>query len=232
MKHRIVFPVRHHESFNRRNSWVLVFSSPAQAKRYQDRACSLRSLAAKYALSPSVTKTGPSFSLTAALRYKPYDYTLASPFQSLSLVAKLSPFGHKLTHTINTHDTLLGTQQTGKKAFPVRLWVDCPGRQILTFELIKKLLELDGVARGSAWQLSRNPSAIVPANDPARMSQENLDTHGVQSSRHVAGNWQVDFNYASEANRFVRLWHKKRLPQLENHSRSNSRVVANAECLF
>ena len=227
-----VFPVRHHRNLHHCNSWVLIFTSPAQAKIYQNRVATLRSFAAEYAQKRSSITTiysPPNLGGNRSLwGFKRNDYSLTSPFQSLSLVAKLSPFDQKLRQAINTQANLLSSRRDGQQSFLVRLWVDVSKYPILNLRAIEELLELDGLSRGSPWLLSSHQGAIVSATqDPA--TQDNLEW---QSSATSTDNWLIHFACISSAKRFVRLWHRRRLPRLDNLYYYNSHLIIKTECLF
>ncbi|KAL1963308.1 hypothetical protein VTN77DRAFT_8531 [Rasamsonia byssochlamydoides] len=231
-----VFPVRHTHSLKRQNSWILIFGSPAQAKKYQDRASKLREFAAQYAPRPCSSNILPSPDLTVegqSMTFKPQEYTIASPFQELSLVAQLSPFDHKVRRAISSHVNLLGPNVIDKQSFPVRFWIDFPGRPILTVKAIQGLLELDSRERGHPWRLSSNQGAIVRIEQVpvSPSSPENFDEQLGCSTSTVADNWRVNFKSASDAKRFTRLWHRRRLPKVDNLLYYNPHIIVKAECL-
>jgi len=234
-----VLPVRHHRNLHHCNSWVLIFTSPAQAKRYQNRVATLRSFVAEYAQKrSSITTIYSPPNLRGNNRtlwgFKRNDYTLTSPFQSLSLVAKLSPFDQKLRQAINTQANLLGSRRDGQQSFPVRLWVDVSKYPILNLQAIEELLELDGLKRGSPWLLSSHRGAIISATqDPTtQTSREGCQNLEWQSSANSTDNWLIHFACISAAKRFVRLWHRRHLPRLDNLYYYNCHLIIKTECLF
>lgn len=232
-----VIPLRHHRTLQRRDSWILLFSSPSQAKEYQEKASKLRYLAAKYTPNQSPTAIHLPPDLVAEgqmIGVKQHDYTLTAPFQSLSLVAKLSPFDYKLQRAINIHDNLAQARRALQDSFPVRFWIDRPCRQGLNIKLIKKLLELDGLARGTPWRISDGEGAVVRVgqNSISRISQENYDEDSMQNPSRRVDNWRIDFKCASDAKRFVRVWHRKRLPRLDDLPYYGPQTIVKAECLF
>ncbi|OXV10875.1 hypothetical protein Egran_01363 [Elaphomyces granulatus] len=233
-----VFPVRHHRNLQRCNSWVLIFTSPAEAKRYQNRVATLRSFAAEHAqkrASITTIYSPPNLGGNRALwGFKRNDYTLTSPFQSLSLVAKLSPFDRKLRQAINTQANLLSSRRDGQQSFQVRLWVDVSKYPILNLRAIEELLELDGFSRGSIWPLSSHRGAIVSASqDPAtQTSQESCQNLEGQSSATSTDNWLINFACVSASKRFVRLWHRRRLPRLDSLYYYNCHLIVKTESLL
>lgn len=221
----------------RKNSWILFFESPAQAKKYQDRASILKAFAAQYAPRPCSSNIFPSPGLTVegqSIAFKPQEYTITSPFQDLSLVAQLSPFDHKLRRAISSHINVLGPDLIDKQSFPVRLWVDFPGRPILSVNAIQELLELDSLERGHPWRLSSNQGAIVriEKNPVSQSSSGTSDEPLDYSTNTVADNWRINFKSASDAKRFARLWHRRRLPKVDSLLYYNPHIIVKAECLI
>lgn len=226
-KSALVFPLRHHRTLQKRDSWILIFATPAQAREYQKEASELRHLAARFTSDPSSgMKTSHHLGLQGP---RIHDYTLTSPFQSLSLVAQLSPFDFKLQRSVNTQAQLTEERHPGRQTFPVRLWIDKSGYHLNT-KSIRTFLELDGKARGSPWRISEKEDAVVrlESYSTSEMSQDDLDEDTESHIPVSIDNWSIDFQHASDAKRFVRAWHRKCLPNLNGLPQA----IVKAECLF
>lgn len=231
----LVFPFRHHQTFQRRDTWILIFTSPAHAKRYQQRAFQLQNLQARNSSGPWSSSIHFPFGTPAQGqndRMRLPDYTLTTPFQNMSLVAKPSPFDSKLQRAIRIHKTLVRPRRAEGQFFPVRLYLDRSGCQQLSVQCIRRLLKLDCVARGSWWAIMGSSDAVirVECNSACELSQVNLGTPPVLSSSIVAENWCINFRHASDAKQFVRLWHRRPLPRL--HGIEPHSIILKAECLF
>lgn len=100
--------------------------------------------------------------------------------------------------------------------------------------MIKKLLELDGLARGSPWRISDGEGSVERVGQGliSRMSQEDIDEGGTQIPSGIVDNWRIDFKRASDAKRFVRTWHRKHLPRLDGLPYYGPQTMVKAECLF
>jgi hypothetical protein len=226
-KSSLVFPLRHHRTLQKRDSWILIFATPAHAREYQKEASELRHVAARFTSDPSSSVKSSHHLGPQGPRI--HEYTLTSPFQSLSLVAQLSPFEFKLQRGVNTQAHLTEERHPGRQTFPVRLWIDQFGDRLST-KSIRAFLELDGQARGSPWKISEKEDAVVRLGSysTSEMSQDDdLD----EDESHIPGsidNWCIDFQHASDAKRFVRVWHRKCLPNLNDLPQATVR----AECLF
>lgn len=159
-----------------------------------------------------------------------YDYTLTSPFQSLSLVAQLAPFDFKLQRGMNTQAKLTQQRHPGRKTFPVRFWTGQFSGQLST-RSIKNFLELDGQARGSPWRISEGEDAVIRLAhySTSEMTRDNFDEDSESQIPGSIANWCIGFQCASDARRFVRLWHRKYLP---GDLVGSSQVTVKAECLF
>ncbi|KAJ9388067.1 hypothetical protein DTO063F5_2852 [Paecilomyces variotii] len=223
-----VFPLRHHRTLQKRDTWILTFTTPAQAREYQKEASELRHLAARFMSDPSSGVRTPHHLGQHGPR--PYDYTLTSPFQSLSLVAQLAPFDFKLQRGMNTQTKLTQERHPGRKTFPVRLWTGQFSGQLST-RTIKNFLELDGQARGSPWRISEGEDAVIRLAHyfTSGISRNNLDEDSESHISGSIGNWCIGFQCASDARRFVRVWHRKHFPE---RLVGSSQVTIKAECLF
>ncbi|KAJ9299324.1 hypothetical protein DTO271G3_2946 [Paecilomyces variotii] len=224
----IVFPLRHHRTLQKRDTWILTFATPAQAREYQKEASELRHLVARFMSDPSSGVRTPHHLGQHGPR--PYDYTLTSPFQSLSLVAQLAPFDFKLQRGMNTQAKLTQERHLGRKTFPVRLWTDQFSGQLST-KTIKNFLQLDGQARGSPWRISEGEDAVIRLAhySTSEISRNNLDEDSESHISGSIGNWCIGFQSASDARRFVRVWHRKYFPE---GLVGSSQVTIKAECLF
>ena len=231
----LVFPLRQYQTLQRRGSWILIFTSPADAKRYQQTMLQLQNLYSKAPSIPdpmAVNTEAPSLPLQGRLsRVKIYSYALATPFQRLSLVAKIFPFDPTLQRAINVYKGLVPSRAIEKQVFPVRLSVACSG--YLSVEYINKLLQLDGMARGRSWAVSTDANAVaqVIPGDGSRFLQLSSRGPPVRSPAASADNWRVNFLLASDAAHFVRAWHRRPFPRLDD-SRDGRNLTLKAECLF
>lgn len=218
----------------RLDSWVLIFATPAHAKKYQQTILRLRHPYSKAPPVPDSTTVNTAPSLPSQGKRdgtKMHNYPLTSPFQRLSLVANLFPFDPKLQRAISIHRGLVQRKSIDQQVFPVRLCVSCSGYLSATY--IKTLLQLDGVARGRPWAVSSSNDAIVQVGPDvvSKFSQMSSRDPSVQSSAIMADNWRVNFLLASDAAHFVRAWHRRPFPRLDD-SRDGRSLILRAECLF
>lgn len=94
---------------------------------------------------------------------------------------------------------------------------------------------MDSLERGHPWRLSSNQDAIVrieknPVSQSSSASEACDEPLGY-STNTVADNWRINFKSASDAKRFARLWHRRRLPKVDSLLYYNPHIIVNAECL-
>ncbi|RJE23652.1 hypothetical protein PHISCL_04028 [Aspergillus sclerotialis] len=164
-------------------------------------------------------------------RVKMYSYALTTPFQRLSLKAKIFPFEPTLQRAISVHKGLVSSRANEEQVFPVRLSVACSG--YLSVEYIKNLLQLDGIARGRPWAVSGDDNAVVQVGpgDGFNFLQMPLRDLRIRSPAALADNWRINFLLASDAAHFARAWHRRHFPRLDD-SRDGRNLILKAECLF
>jgi hypothetical protein len=108
----------------------------------------------------------------------------------------------------------------------------------LTADIISRILVWDGGFRGSKWQTIDGPSAInrlvdlhIPAildNEKSNFPEESDDPTPLKR----ADNWRINFRHASEARRFMRVWHRTPLPKFSGLPFSDPQPLVKVECLF
>lgn len=229
------FPFRQYQTLQRRDSWVLIFASPADAKRYQQIMLRPQHLYSKVPPIPdptAINTVAPSLSLQRRPhRAKMYSYALTRPFQRLSLTAKIFPFEPTLQRAIGVHKGLIPPRAIEEQIFPVRLSVACLG--YLSVEYIKKLLQLDGIARGRPWAVSGDDNAVVQVGpgDSSKLLQMPLRDLRIRSPAALADNWRINFLLSSDAAHFARVWHRRPFPRLDDSWDGRS-LILKAECLF
>lgn len=164
-------------------------------------------------------------------RIKMHSYPLMTQSQRLSLVAKLFPFDPKLQRAISVYKGLGQPRAIDQQSFPVRLYLPFSG--YLSAAYIKKLLQLDGVARGRPWAVSCDGDAIVQVGPDvvSKFSQMSSWDSLTRSSAIMADNWRINFVLASDAAHFVRTWHRRPFPRLDDSKDCRS-LILKAECLF
>lgn len=226
-----VFPVRGYRTLQRLDSWVLIFASPAQAANYQSRIQRLQDLYLKTSPVPDATAINAVPENPRQGGLQGINYTLTTPFQRLSLSAQLHPFKSDLQHAIGVHRDLVLPKSSHNPYYPVRLYVECPS--YLSAKYIRKLLKLDGVARGRPWAVSAGDDAIIQVRADAvtRISHDLPTDRSFGTSAINADNWRVNFLCPSDAAHFARTWHRRALPTLDNSEDARNPTLE-VECLF
>ncbi|KAK2760378.1 hypothetical protein FQN54_002448 [Arachnomyces sp. PD_36] len=246
-----IIPLRHHRTLLRSTSWALIFTTPAHAKEYQEKATLLRKQAGYHTpTSPSSQiAPPPNFVAGGTSGLKIQDYTLTSPWLNISLVAQLSPFDFKLQRAIDIHEKLKSPQsrstdkqdpglRRAERSFPVRFWVDQHNLMELTPEIINRILIWDGAFRGSRWQVLEGEAGIqhlVDLDKPDIMGNRSnsvAEEDDQSGSLRRADNWRINFRHASEARRFMRIWHRTPLPKFSGLPYSDPQPLVKVECLF
>lgn len=247
-----VIPLRHHRTLLRSSSWALIFATPAHAKEYQEKAALLRKQAG-YHIPTSPTSNiapPPGFAVGGANGLKIQDYTLTSPWLNISLVAQISPFDYKLQRSIDIHEKLTAppsrstdyheheAPRRAERSFPVRFWIDQHNQMELTADIISRILVWDGVFRGYKWQTVDGKSAIkelVDLHKPDILNNRSSNNHEEEDQYtppRRADNWRISFRHASEARRFMRVWHRMPLPKFTGLPFSDPQPLVKVECLF
>ncbi|EEH39037.2 hypothetical protein PAAG_01499 [Paracoccidioides lutzii Pb01] len=227
-----VIPMRFQDTLRRSNTWILIFSSPASAKEFQDKVHRLHKFARDNLPTFPLTKIvpPPNFIAGGAHQYRLSDYTLTAPWLRLSLVAHLAPFNHKIQDAIDLHKSLASKQIDGKAGFPVRLWLENQYLFTLKKEYVRRLLMWDGQNRRTPWQLIEDKDTITSLSGPLSNEMLTPDEDDVLGR---GGNWRIAFQSAAEAKRFVRTWHRSVFPRLDSLSNyPDPPPIIKAECLF
>lgn len=219
----LVFPLRQPQTLRRSDSWVLMFSAPAHAEKYQRTILRLRQLHSKMSPTPNATAISAASSLPpqgGQGEVKSHTHPLTMPFQRVSTEAKLFPFDYKLQRAIKVQRDLIRSDGVGKRLFPVRLCVANAGH--LNLEYIQRFLKHDGVVRGRPWAVSDSDDAIMRVNADSTASPPSVS---------VVDNWRINFLVASDAAQFVRVWHRRPLPTLDDLTDGRNPIIK-AECVF
>lgn len=226
-----VFPVRGYRTLQRLDSWVLMFASPAQAADYQSKVQRLQDLYLEASPVPDATAINAAPDNPRQGGLQGVSYTLTTPFQRLSLSAQLHPFDSDLEHAIGVHRDLVLPKGSHDSYYPVRLYVERP--DYLNAKYIRKLLKLDGIARGRAWAVSTGDDAIIQirADAVTRISHDLPADRSFGTSAINADNWRVNFLRPSDAAQFARIWHRRVLPTLDNSEDARNPTLE-VECLF
>ncbi|PGG99291.1 hypothetical protein AJ80_09391 [Polytolypa hystricis UAMH7299] len=226
-----IVPMRD-DDLRRRNIWILVFATPASAKEYQDRALHLKLLARDNTpMSPiSSIAPPPNYTIGGLHGDRLSDFTLTTPWLRLSLHARLAPFHPSIQRAIDLHNQL-AVSGRDNKGFPVRFWIEEHNLVPITAARLRGLLSWDSNARGSPWQILEGMDSITPLADGLQYKMfDQKKKQGPQAAG--SDNWCIMFQTASEAKRFVRVWHRRRLPMFESLPFSDPQPMINAECLF
>lgn len=108
----------------------------------------------------------------------------------------------------------------------------------LTADIISRILTWDGNFRGYKWQTIEGPSAIkhlVDLHKTDILNHESNDSTAEvdqPTSLKRADNWRISFRHASEARRFMRVWHRMPLPKFSGLPFSDPQPLVKVECLF
>lgn len=225
--------MRFHDTLQRLTAWVLVFATPASAKEYQERAHHLRKLVRNNIPTSHVSKIAPppNYTVGGVHGFTLNDYTLTTPWQRPMLFAQLAPFESKLQRAIDIHTYLVSLGRDGDEGFPVRVWVDQHNLLSITAELLERLLLWDGRVRGSLWRIAQRDYTVAPLTGQFQRRMILGDGEAWLGTKDVS-NWFINFQSASEARRFVRLWHRRQLPKFSQLPFSDPQPLIKAECLF
>lgn len=237
-----VIPWRSQTDLKRLNTWILLFSTPAAGQEYQSRARRLRALVANNIRTSSSERVAPSanYIIDRELGYTLGDYTLTTPWLWLTIRGQLAPFSSKVQSAIDLHNSVnLVRTETGFGGFPVRLWIDGLNLLPMTAKRVQQLLFWDAKMRGVPWQLADTPNAIMPL-DRDSSSHEMLgskdaaheNNHNPTATARKIENWRLLFQTYSEAKRFVRVWHRRPLPEFTSLAFSDPQPLIKAECLL
>ncbi|EEH43994.2 uncharacterized protein PADG_00283 [Paracoccidioides brasiliensis Pb18] len=227
-----IIPMRFHDTLRRSNTWILIFSSPASAKEFQDKVHRLHKFARDNLPTSPLTKIvpPPNFSAGGAHQHRLSDYTLTAPWLRLSLVAHLAPFNDKIQDAIDLHKSLASKRIDGKAGFPVRLWLENQYLFTLKKEYVRRLLVWDGQNRRTPWQLIEDKDTITSLSGPFSNEMLTPDEDEVLGR---GENWRIAFQSAAEAKRFVRTWHRSVFPRLDSLlNYPDPPPIIKAECLF
>ena len=193
----------------------ILFPNLAYAQTYLDHVIRLHQVAKTHTptsiesplpLQPGVVVQGEdAYSLLQ-------DYSLCPPSQSIQL--RLLPRKHsaRIEQALDQRGYRPLLEQTYKTGRSVLFWVD--GQQ-LTTSAIKHIVGADGRDRGLAWDISiqRLDTSIIAANgfeDSTTIEPDKIADFGAR--RHVPFRWVMSFSNENEARRFIRAWHRRKLP--------------------
>ncbi|KAK2781593.1 hypothetical protein FQN52_001449 [Onygenales sp. PD_12] len=227
----LVIPMRYSRSLSPSSNWLLIFSDPASAKEYQDKAFQLCELAQKNvprSATSSITPP-PNYTVDGLRENTLSDYTLTTPWLPPSIIAFLAPFGQKFQRAIDLHDNLASKGRNGGQGFPVRIRIESHATLPLTKSSIRQILREDGENRLAEWQLVEGEDSISRVTGPFVNKMLTSD----EGEGDMPGNdWCIVFQTAVEAKRFVRTWHRSVFPRVDSLPYPDPPPLVKAECLF
>ncbi|KAI9700637.1 MAG: hypothetical protein M1836_002004 [Candelina mexicana] len=226
-----VIPLRDPTTLEPLGQYFLLFSSPSSAYAYFNhvrqqhqisRTHTPRSLASPIAPPPGYLVDGQD--IHALLQ----DYALKPPSQNLNLKRLKSPLTPYIRDLVNQGGYAQLIASESKSEFPILFSTD--GSQPST-NAITEAISHDGRNRGLPWALSTSKNAIkkledqTPPQPATEDAQENTDSSHVDASsidepektpnhqsRYKQPRWIISFQNEAEAQRFVRMWHRREFP--------------------
>jgi hypothetical protein len=101
-------------------------------------------------------------------------------------------------------------------------------------DILKQLISVDGHNRGTWWPILRTPDAYrrLTSRLPHGLMEDDKELRKAVGPK-PRDSWRVLFATASDARRFVRVWHRRRLlDHLALNVGNMPEPVIKAECLF
>ncbi|KAI9760624.1 MAG: hypothetical protein M1835_000140 [Candelina submexicana] len=225
-----VIPRRDPTTLEPLGQYFLLFSSPSSAHAYYNhvrqqhqisRTHTPRSLSSPIAPPPGYLVDGQD--VHALLQ----DYALKPPSQSLNLKRLKSPLTPYIRDLVNQGGYAQLIASESKSEYPILFTID--GSQPST-HAISEAIGHDGRKRGLPWALSTSKNAIKKLEDPTppqtatEDAQEKTDSSHLDASidepektpshqtRYRQPRWIISFQNEAEAQRFVRMWHRRAFP--------------------
>lgn len=232
----VVIPMRHRD-LRRQEQWILIFPTPADAHKFQQRATKMRDLARRsMPTSPtSGIQPPPDFTSPDTKGLTVRDYTLGPPWLASNLFAHAHPFPERVQSAIDVHRAIVSSSQKNWLVFPVRVWVDQQHQLALEPEVLKYIVQQDTVNRGFRWDLAHSEDAITRMTGKLRHKLLDNDADlRADLGPEPKDSLRVLFKTESEARRFVRAWHRTPVPHYIalDVRRVYNRPLIKAECLF
>ena len=156
------------------------------------------------------------------------DYSLCPPSQRIKLLLLYPLYSPATKQVLDERGYRPLTGEMNKTGRSVLFSVDV--QHLLTSE-VKKMISLDGRARGLAWDesIDRLDTSKATADVFDGSTGAELDEFSeLGARRHVSPRWVVSFSTESEARRFIRAWHRRPWPS----TRGDDPPLVQAEFLW
>ena len=209
-----MIPSRDADSLLPLNRYYLLFSNPAFARAFQNRAMHLHRLASAHTPTSMVSPIFPAPGTMhdgEDIHVLLKNYTVAPPSQALFLRALFPPYTSSIRRILAANGFPNLTQPVDRSGRSVLFWVD--GFQPSTIS-VKNMLVRNGQDRGISWAPATGKGSITLLEKAPRKAQTGSNGGGDQALKKKPSfsRWVISFEDETEARRFVRAWHMKPYP--------------------
>ncbi|EFR05525.1 hypothetical protein MGYG_08541 [Nannizzia gypsea CBS 118893] len=247
-----IIPARNPKTLDRMNGWILLFSNPAAAAVYQEKVHKLRELLRdKTPFYPASSIDLPSnYEIPGSMGFTLQDYTLTAPWQFPLLTAEFFPFSKWVGSCIRTQESITGIAPKDEQSpetsvpvpslssvsgYPVRMCISRDSFLGLTKKSLINFLYWDGERRSVPWDLIEGWDKVTFLTNGKEDGGTPLGEKAHSKPKfgeYDVSNWRIMFKSASDARRFVRVWHMKEFPPAEDEAYCDPPPLVKAEALF
>ena len=230
-----VIPGRNLSTFQQTNSYFLLFPNPAYARTYQNYITKLHRMSQDHTPTSlhSPLPPPPGTILEGEdIHHLLQDYALCPPSQRINILSMFAPFGATVRRLIEYQGYPQLTEPIDNTGRAVLFWVE---GHYPTTNAVRAAIDQDGRDRGLQWGSQvrgRYVEKLEPSSGESSEDSEHWETFEPVAQRRSSKRWIVRLGDENEARRFVRAWHRRPFPLLDDEVRGEKPPVVNAEFLW
>ncbi|CAO1598567.1 hypothetical protein XANCAGTX0491_002329 [Xanthoria calcicola] len=229
-----VIPGRNSSTFQQTNSYFLLFPNPAYARTYQNYITKLHRMSQDHTPTSlhSPLPPPPGTILEGEdIHHLLQDYALCPPSQRINILSMFAPFGATVRRLIEYQGYPQLTEPIDNTGRAVLFWVE---GHYPTTNAVRAAIDQDGRDRGLQWgsQVRGRYVEKLESSGESQEDSEYWETFEPVAQRRSLKRWIVRLGDENEARRFVRAWHRRPFPLLDDEVRGEKPPVVNAEFLW
>lgn len=211
-----MIPARDQFTLEPSGYYFLLFPNPAYARAYQSHVVALHRISRTHTPTSveSPMSPPPGMVLQGEDVYTVLqNYTLCPPSQTISLKIRFPPYSSGMKRLLDQRGYSQLNRLGDKSCSSVLFWVN--GYQ-LTSDQIQRMIHCDGQHRGLDWNLASGKP--IEKTDNAELGADELQedpflqNSTLHNPRSPYPRYLIPFIDENEARRFVRAWHRMKLP--------------------
>ncbi|KAI4102461.1 MAG: hypothetical protein LQ339_004615 [Xanthoria mediterranea] len=229
-----VIPGRNTTTFQQTNSYFLLFPNPAYARTYQNYITKLHRMSQDHTPTSlhSPLPPPPGIILEGEdIHHLLQDYALCPPSQRINILSMFAPFGATVRRLIEYQGYPQLTEPIDNTGRAVLFWVE---GHYPTTNAVRAAIDQDGRDRGLQWgsQVRGRYVEKLESSGESSEDSEHWETFEPVAQRRSSKRWIVRLGDENETRRFVRAWHRRPFPLLDDEVRGEKPPIVNAEFLW